>query len=92
MKIDIDNLSDVARISLTAKEKFVLHSRLKVVLNFVKKINKVDIKGVQPTSHVFPIYNVWNDNNPTKPYSTRRALMNSTKKSQNQIVIPRVVN
>jgi len=90
-EINIDYLAELARISLTDEEKDNLRFWLEKILGFFDKINAVDVTGVEPMAHTFPVYNVWDEDHTTVPYTVEQALMNAPQKSHHQIVVPKVV-
>ena len=54
----ISHISKLARIGLSKKEKQNLEKEFSDILNFVKKLEKVDTSKVKPTSHIIGIENI----------------------------------
>lgn len=61
MKFDIKNLASLARIRLTPAEEAALSTDLENILGYVEKINELKTDGIEPTSHVLNIENVYRD-------------------------------
>ena len=55
------------------------------------KITKSRCRGVEPTAHAFPRYNVWDEDSPKEPYNVDQVMMNAPQSRNNQIVVPKVV-
>lgn len=89
--INIDYLTQLARLHLQDSEKEELKSRLANILNFFHQLKNVDVTGIEPMAHAFPIYNVWDEDEPTEPFSVEQALLNAPQKSHNQVLVPKVV-
>jgi aspartyl-tRNA(Asn)/glutamyl-tRNA(Gln) amidotransferase subunit C len=90
--IDIDYVANLARIALTDDEKARFSRQLEDVLGYFDRLNRVDVEGVEPTAHAFPVYNVWRDDEPTEPFTADEAMRNAPACRDNQIVMPKVVD
>ena len=55
------------------------------------QLKEVNVDGVEPTAHAFPIYNVWADDVAVAGLSVEDALRNAPKTRDNMIVVPTVV-
>jgi len=89
--IDIDRLAVLARIELTPEEKARFASQLGDVLAHVEQLNKVNVDGVEPTAHAFPVTNVWRADEPVEGLPVDDALANAPAKRSDQFVVPKVV-
>lgn len=49
--MDIDYVSNLARIELTKEEREKFQHQLGDVLQYFEKLNEVDVDGVEPTAH-----------------------------------------
>lgn len=89
--IDIDYVANLARIALTDEEKALFSGQLDQVLTYIEKLNTLDVSGVEPTAHAFPVKNVWGEDKagPTLPVEV--ALKNAPAARQNMVVVPKVV-
>ncbi len=89
--IDIDYVANLARIALTDEEKETFSRQLDDVLGYIEKLNEVDVSGIEPTAHAFPVKNVWRDDVAGEAFPVETALANAPAKRQNMIVVPKVV-
>ena len=89
--MDIDYVSNLARIELSEKEKEKFRGQLGDVLKYFEKLQEVDVEGVEPTAHAFPRYNVLDKDLAKKPFSVDLALQNAPKSRNEQILVPKVV-
>mgnify|MGYP001564047036 FL=1 len=89
--MDIDYVSNLARIELSEKEKEKFRGQLGDVLKYFEKLQEVDVDGVEPTAHAFPRYNVWDQDIAKTPFSVDLALQNEPKSRNEQILLAKVV-
>jgi aspartyl-tRNA(Asn)/glutamyl-tRNA(Gln) amidotransferase subunit C len=89
--LNIDHVAHLARLALTAEEKAEFSTQLGDVLAYIEQLKKVDVSGVEPTAHAFPVYNVWADDVAQPGLSVEAALRNAPAQRNNMIVVPKVV-
>ncbi len=91
-KIDISYVANLARIELTEAEKEKFSQQLGQVLDYFEKLSKLDVEGVEPSSHAHAIYNVWREDEEGPTLDVEKMLMNAPNSRENQIVVPKVVD
>jgi aspartyl-tRNA(Asn)/glutamyl-tRNA(Gln) amidotransferase subunit C len=89
--LDLDHVANLARINLTPEEKERFGSQIGDVLAHIAQLNEVDVSGVEPTAHAFPVVNVWAQDVPEAGLSVGDALLNAPEKRDGMFVVPRVV-
>ena len=89
--LNIDHVASLARLALTPEEKAKFESQLGDIINYIAQLKEVNVDGVEPTAHAFPIYNVWADDVASPGLSVEDALRNAPAKKDNMIVVPTVV-
>ena len=89
--LNIDHVANLARISLTAEEKQKFATQLNDVLKYIEQLKQVEVSGVEPTAHAFPVYNVWADDIPHAALSVEQALRNAPAQRDQMISVPKVV-
>ena len=89
--LNIDHVAHLARLALTPEEKVKFATQLGDVLTYIEQLKKVDVSGVEPTAHAFPVYNVWADDVAQPGLSVEAALKNAPSQRNNMIVVPKVV-
>jgi len=57
-KEEVQHIAKLARLGLTEAEIEKFQKELSSVLDYIEKLNKVDISGVEPTSHSVLIENI----------------------------------
>ena len=90
-KLNIDHVARLARLELTREEKERFEQQLGDVLHHITQLSKVDVSGVEPTAHAFPLFNVWQDDVAHSGLTVESALRNAPAQRDDMIVVPKVV-
>jgi aspartyl-tRNA(Asn)/glutamyl-tRNA(Gln) amidotransferase subunit C len=90
-ELNIDHVANLARLALTPGEKATFAAQLGDVLAYIEQLKAVDVTGIEPTAHAFPLYNVWADDVPQPGLPVEAALRNAPAQRDHMIVVPKVV-
>jgi aspartyl-tRNA(Asn)/glutamyl-tRNA(Gln) amidotransferase subunit C len=90
-ELNIDHVARLARLALSPQEKTEYSQQLGDVLHHIEQLGRVDVSGVEPTAHAFPVVNVWDEDVPRAGLPVDMALKNAPRQRQNMIAVPRVV-
>ncbi len=89
---EIEHLASLSNFSLGSEEKIKLKSDLENILQYIGKLDELDVKGVEPTYQVFEMKNVWRPDEIREQDATREELLNLSKESEDhQIKVPKVL-
>ena len=91
MEMDLSRAVKLARIELTPEEEQRLAPQLSEVLQYVEKLNGLDVSGVEPTAHATPLSNVMREDEPRESLSLEDALRNAPKTANGLFVVPKIV-
>jgi len=91
MEMDLSRAVKLARIELTPEEEQRLAPQLGEVLQYVEKLNELDVSDVEPTAHATPLSNVMREDEPRKSLSQEEALRNAPKTANGLFVVPKIV-
>lgn len=87
----VEYVANLARLNLTEQEKERLTEDMADILAYVDKLNELDTSGVEPTSHVIPIYNVLREDVVKESYDREIILENAPSKEDGCFKVPKVV-
>jgi aspartyl-tRNA(Asn)/glutamyl-tRNA(Gln) amidotransferase subunit C len=90
--LNIDRLAELARLALTPEEKATFSAQLGDVLGYIELLKEVDVTGVEPTAHAFPVSNVWAEDVARPGLSAAEALRNAPAQRDQMFVVPKVVD
>ena len=78
-------------MKLSDKETRELALQLADILKYIEKLNQADTSGVEPTSHVLPIKNVFRQDKVKKSLNIADALKNAPEKEGDFFKVPRII-
>ncbi len=90
-KDTVKYVAHLARIDLEPKELEKLSQELQEILDFIDKLNKVQIEGIAPTSHILPMDNVLREDTPAESLSNENVLKNAPQRKGNFFGVPKVI-
>ena len=91
MDLDIDKIAKLGRLSLKPEEKARLSKDLGNILHYVKQLESLDTKGIEPTSHVLNLENVFRKDE-IKPSNVRdEVLAHAPLKDGKFFKVPKIV-
>jgi aspartyl-tRNA(Asn)/glutamyl-tRNA(Gln) amidotransferase subunit C len=88
---NVDYLAQLARLALTPDEKTRFAAQLGDVLHHLERLAEVDVGGIEPTAHAFPVENVWDADVPRAGLSAAEALRNAPAQREHMISVPKVI-
>ena len=91
-EFEIDYVAELARIKLTPEEVATFRSQLGHILEHVAKLNELNVVGVEPTAHSFPLYNVFRDDEVKPSLPREEALANAPRQAQGLFLVPKVLD
>jgi aspartyl-tRNA(Asn)/glutamyl-tRNA(Gln) amidotransferase subunit C len=91
LSFNIDQVAHLARLALTPEEKEHFAGQLGEVLHHIEQLKQVDVAGVDPTAHAFPVFNVWAADVAESGLPVGAALRNAPAQREQMIVVPKVV-
>ena len=89
--MDIKYVAKLARLELTPEEEVKMAQQLEAVLSYVEKLKEVDISGVEPTAHAFPLVNVTRPDESTISLSHQEALSNAPAQANGLFIVPKIL-
>lgn len=87
----VDYISELSRLRLPQEEKERMTGELEGILAYMDVLNTLDTEGVEPMSHVFPVKNVWREDE-VVPSGDREALLRGAPSSDGEaFLVPKAV-
>ena len=88
---DIAYVARLARLELSDAEKAKLSAQLAGILDYVAKLNEVDVTGIEPTAHAIPLTNVLRKDEPRPSIERERILKNAPETARDLFIVPKIV-
>ncbi len=89
--IDVQYVAHLARLSLTAAEEQQMAEQLGRVLGYIEKLKEVDVEGIEPTAHAFPLVNVTRVDESRPSLSHEDAMRNAPAQANGLFIVPKIV-
>ncbi len=90
-KQEVEHVAKLGRLELSEQETESLTDQLSNILTYVEKLNELDTKGVEPTSHVLDINNVMRDDVPAESLPREKALANAPDQAAGHYRVPLII-
>ena len=89
--IDVKYVAHLARLSLSAEEEQKIGAQLGNILGYIEKLKQVDVIGVEPTAHAFPLVNVTRADVVRPSLTNEEALRNAPAAANGLFMVPKIV-
>jgi aspartyl-tRNA(Asn)/glutamyl-tRNA(Gln) amidotransferase subunit C len=90
--LDVEYVAELARIKLTSEEVATFRSQLGHILDHVGRLNQLNVAGVEPTAHSFPLYNVFRADKVEPSLPREEALANAPRQAQGLFLVTKVLD
>ena len=91
MEFNIERVAELARLNLKPEEKKKLEKDLGAILDYVKKLEKLDTQKVEPTSHVLDMENVFRADEAKPSDAADKALQRAPQTDGRFFKVPKIV-
>jgi aspartyl-tRNA(Asn)/glutamyl-tRNA(Gln) amidotransferase subunit C len=90
-KNEVLHVADLARLDLDEKSIERFAGQIGEILEYVDTLNKLDTKGITPTSHAIFLSNAFREDEQRKHFDNEAALANAPEKEDGGFIVPKVV-
>ena len=87
---DVRHVAKLSRLKLSEEEVRLFTGQLGRVLDYVAKLQELDVTGVEPMAHPTDLANKLRDDTPGQPMSVESALANAPEKDAPFFKVPKV--
>ena len=89
--LDVAYMARLARLDLNPEETALFQKQLGKVLEHVARLSEVPVEGVEPSAHVFPIFDVFREDEVRPGLTTEEALRNAPRAANDLFIVPKVM-
>ncbi|MCX5750511.1 MAG: Asp-tRNA(Asn)/Glu-tRNA(Gln) amidotransferase subunit GatC [Candidatus Saganbacteria bacterium] len=89
---DVEHVAKLARLGLSEEEKTTLVDQLSKIFGYMEVLNKIDTKGVLPTSHALPMKNVFRQDKAIPFNNTDEILANGPEVEKRMFKVPKILD
>ncbi|MDD2619349.1 MAG: Asp-tRNA(Asn)/Glu-tRNA(Gln) amidotransferase subunit GatC [Syntrophomonadaceae bacterium] len=88
---EVEHVALLARLELNADEKQTFAEQMGTILDYANRLNELDTDGIEPLSHILPVFNVLRDDE-VKPGSPREEILsNAPLLEDQQYKVPKII-
>lgn len=88
---DVEYVAKLAHLSFSEEEKEDVAVKLGSILNYMQQLRNIDTTGVELTTHVLPLANVFREDTIKPGLSNEAALANAPEKDGNFFKVPKIL-
>ena len=88
---DISYVADLARLELSEGEKTLFGPQLLRVVDYLAKLEELNLTDVEPMSHAVDTRNIMREDEVNHVFSREDALLNAPRKSEDEFLVPPVL-
>lgn len=87
----VKHVARLARLSLLPEETILFTRQLNDILAYMEQLNEVPTQGIEPTSHVLDLINVFRNDEVKRRVQTDAMLENAPEAEHHFFVVPRII-
>ena len=89
---DISHLAELSSLSFSDAEAKSIAKDLEAIIIYASQLSQLDTTGVEPTTHIYEMQNVWRPDTITPQDASRDQMLALAPQSQeHQIKVPKVL-
>lgn len=87
----IEYVGILAKLELDSEEKEQAKKDMGRMLDYIDKLNELDTDGVEPMSHIFPVNNVFREDEVQNGDGREITLANAPERKEDGFVVPKTI-
>ncbi len=91
-KKDVEHIAKLAKLKFNEAEKEKLQAELNKILEYIDKLNEIDLSGVESVENINETENVFREDNTGVCLTKEEALKNAPSKTENFFKVPKVLD
>ncbi len=88
---EVEYVATLARLALTQEETTQFCGQLSQIFSYIEKLNELDTRHVEPTSHVLPLFNVFRDDDVKPSLSPGKVVENAPESEDAFFKVPKII-
>ena len=87
----VENVAKLARLQLTPEELDRYGKQLGAILDYIAKLEKLDVANLEPLAHAVDTANVFRADEPRPSLTRDAALQNAPEKTGDFFIVPKII-
>lgn len=88
---EVEHVAGLARLNMSEEELVRMTGQLDTILSYVAKLDELDTRGVDPTTHAFSITNAFREDELQDSLPRDEALANGPNVNGEAFVVPKII-
>ena len=88
---EVRYVADLARLELSPEEVELFTGDMNRILDYMDQLNELDTAGVEPTSHVLSLKNVFREDVVVDSLPVDEVLANAPRRDKGHFVVPKII-
>ena len=88
---DVEYVAKLAHLHLDETEKKDMETKLGSILGYMQQLQQIDTSGVEATTHVLPLANVFREDIVGETLDTEKALAQAPERDGNYYKVPKIL-
>ena len=88
---EVRYVADLARLELSTEEVELFTGDMNRILDYMDQLNELDTAGVEPTSHVLSLKNVFREDVVVDSLPVDEVLANAPRREKGHFVVPKII-
>jgi len=87
----VEKVAKLARLQLSGEELDRYGAQLGAILDYIAKLEKLDVAGLEPLAHAVDTANVFRADEPRPSLTRDDALQNAPEKTGDFFIVPKII-
>ena len=88
---DVEHVAELARLELTDEDKDLFREQLSTILEYVERLNQLDVSDIPPTATVLPVHSIMREDEPSSSLQRESLLENAPESERGYFRVPAVL-
>ena len=88
---EVKHVAHLARLNLGREELASMTAQLDMILSYFEKLEELDTKNVEPTTHALSITNAFREDQVKTSLSQKDALASGPDTNEDSFIVPRII-
>lgn len=88
---EVLKIANLARLELSASEVEKYSGQLSAILEYIEKLNKLDVKDIEPTAHAMMVPTPFREDNLLQDETREKSLKNAPSREGDFFKVPKVI-
>ena len=88
---DVEYVARLAHLSFSDEQKADMAVKLGSILDYMQQLRQIDTQGVEATTHVLPLANVFREDQVGATLDLEAALANAPEREDNYFKVPKIL-